>query len=703
MRKLQSSFLLCLITFCPVTARPADEFESRPHRSAIANALEARLYIKHETLRVVFPPSETIKAGDIVRFNNDGLPEEIASLPRSAYTSYSTHVVAEYQEMRSDPNLKLAKSLLDFENSSKVAATVTYFVDGLDVERFESSGVAQDETHPDHADAIKALSEEPRERPRAPAVDNALLNSTEAKTAFGHGAKLWLVTNVVRGRAIIDIDFRPQRPLNIRQKGDTYFVAEHPPTESTVRLVSHFPLTVAFQCEAVDFVPDPLNPTDFIGVQRTVSKLTPGDFGHWEKAPAAYGAPSKPVAHVVTVHYATDRAPSNWESYYHTFWAKSETGFCILATILLLIVGAALLLFRATRRYGIPLVLIAILVAVVLRILAGQSASARVEEDSKQGFVAYGGNDANRLEYGVVQVTVPIDRAIGSIPTPFSILTFHLPSDPSQHFTLADVKTSKDDEEFFSALKQRLNASTRKQAFIFVHGYNTTFKDAAFRTAQLWYDLAFEGAPILYSWPSQGAELDYPVDEQQAGRTTVRFESFLKDVVERSGAEQVHLIAHSMGNRVVSDSLESIGKQNSLVSRQGILKELVMAAPDVDPVKFKQQQLNYAARLVQRITLYASLNDIPLNYSRKIHGDSRLGIGGPSIFVDARVNSIDASKLRTDRDSHGYVMSNDIVLGDMHQLVVNGLAPSQRFGLIKRSATQNGHDLSCWEFRTRDR
>jgi esterase/lipase superfamily enzyme len=38
----------------------------------------------------------------------------------------------------------------------------------------------------------------------------------------------------------------------------------------------------------------------------------------------------------------------------------------------------------------------------------------------------------------------------------------------------------------------------------YMNGYNVTFADAARRTAQIAYDLRFEGDPAFFSWPSQG-------------------------------------------------------------------------------------------------------------------------------------------------------------------------------------------------------
>jgi hypothetical protein len=62
---------------------------------------------------------------------------------------------------------------------------------------------------------------------------------------------------------------------------------------------------------------------------------------------------------------------------------------------------------------------------------------------------------------------------------------------------------------FFKDLSASVSASPAKEAFVFVHGYNESFEDAAIRTAQLAYDFGFKGAPIFYSWPSEGRLLGY--------------------------------------------------------------------------------------------------------------------------------------------------------------------------------------------------
>ena len=50
------------------------------------------------------------------------------------------------------------------------------------------------------------------------------------------------------------------------------------------------------------------------------------------------------------------------------------------------------------------------------------------------------------------------------------------------------------DAAFYELLRQTVNQSARRELFVFIHGFNVSFEDAARRTAQIHYDLKFDGA-----------------------------------------------------------------------------------------------------------------------------------------------------------------------------------------------------------------
>lgn len=121
------------------------------------------------------------------------------------------------------------------------------------------------------------------------------------------------------------------------------------------------------------------------------------------------------------------------------------------------------------------------------------------------------GTTRGELSYGTCKESIPRDHRMGELEAP-SIWRLQFRKDPEKHVVLLDVSTRKR-ARYFQDLASRIAASARKQAFIFVHGYNVSFEDAARRTAQIAYDLGFDGAPMFYSWPSAGKALGYPSDE----------------------------------------------------------------------------------------------------------------------------------------------------------------------------------------------
>jgi esterase/lipase superfamily enzyme len=60
-----------------------------------------------------------------------------------------------------------------------------------------------------------------------------------------------------------------------------------------------------------------------------------------------------------------------------------------------------------------------------------------------------------------------------------------------------------DDKQIVAAAMGQIEVAKNypNQALIFVHGYNMSFDNAARRAAQIAYDINFDGATFLFSWP----------------------------------------------------------------------------------------------------------------------------------------------------------------------------------------------------------
>jgi esterase/lipase superfamily enzyme len=94
-------------------------------------------------------------------------------------------------------------------------------------------------------------------------------------------------------------------------------------------------------------------------------------------------------------------------------------------------------------------------------------------------------------------------------------------------------------ERWFANLSASIANARTKQAFVFIHGYNTSFSEASRRTAQIKYDLGFVGPAILFSWPSHATESLYLGDEANAEWSVPMLAKFLVYLRRRTGATTI--------------------------------------------------------------------------------------------------------------------------------------------------------------------
>lgn len=299
--------------------------------------------------------------------------------------------------------------------------------------------------------------------------------------------------------------------------------------------------------------------------------------------------------------------------------------------------------------------------------------------------------DRGDFSYGVCKVSIPKGHKVGELEAP-SLLKFEFVEDPALHVVLLDIER-KDANTYFQELSHEINNSNGKQAFIFVHGYNVSFEAAARRTAQMAYDLRFEGAPIFYSWPSAGTIAGYPQDEGNIEWTVPNLRNFLKDVIEKTQAESIHLVAHSMGNRALTRVLtEANDYLNS--DQLSVIKKIILTAPDIDADIFKRDIVPKINAYNSDVTLYVSSKDKALEASKKIKGYNRAGDSEEGIVLVDGVETIDASEVSTGFLAHSYFSEEVTVLEDIRQLISNGLSAQSRTGLEKVIEESSG--MAYW-------
>lgn len=281
-------------------------------------------------------------------------------------------------------------------------------------------------------------------------------------------------------------------------------------------------------------------------------------------------------------------------------------------------------------------------------------------------------SEAGALHLGECRISIPKIHRTGRLERP-SIFRLEVREDPEKHIILNHT-LSLDEQAFLDRVRARIALSPSRDAFLFVHGYNVSFASAARRTGQMAFDLHFAGAPIFYSWPSQGHGDDYLKDETNIAWSTPHFQRFLTLLAHQTGVQRLHLIAHSMGNRAVCDALRSLTLDPNTSLH---LTHLVLAAPDIDAATFAELAATLG-RLSTRITLYQSSNDKALQVSRQLHGNPR---AGEPILVLPGLDTIDASAIDTDFLGHSYFSDNWPLLSDIFNLLSTDAAPASRFGL----------------------
>ncbi len=261
----------------------------------------------------------------------------------------------------------------------------------------------------------------------------------------------------------------------------------------------------------------------------------------------------------------------------------------------------------------------------------------------------------------------------------FKVKLYEEKEDPAKHFTVQEIGALTE-EQLLALVKQRLakSAAFKNHAFVFVHGFNTSFDNALYRTAQIAYDLKFDGAPFVYSWPSGGKVASYTYDRASAEAAEPHLAAFLDLVVKKSGAKSISLIAHSMGNEILLRVLE---RARPVAPPGVVISQVILAAPDVDRDKFAniaKQITNFA----KGVTLYAASNDRALGYSARFWGGvPRAGdvpASGPMIVKG--VDTIDVTAVSTDALglNHSGYAENPELLNDVKALIQNGVRPPDK-------------------------
>jgi esterase/lipase superfamily enzyme len=300
----------------------------------------------------------------------------------------------------------------------------------------------------------------------------------------------------------------------------------------------------------------------------------------------------------------------------------------------------------------------------------------------------------DRITLGRVDVYVPEAHRFGETGNAFwkRLLRFDLRDDRLRLQRLESRSRDAFFSEIHRAMQDARENGETPHALVYLHGFNTTFEHAAIRAAQIGYDLKVPGATAFFSWPSRGSVMAYPADEASIEASERLITDFLVDFAASCGAERVHIIAHSMGNRGLLRALQRIA---AAAQPRGKLKfdQVFLAAPDVDRDLFLDLARHYPEH-AERTTLYASDADLAVHMSAGLHDAPRAGYYVP-YTVAPGIDTVAVPDFDVDLLGHGYFAQAEALLHDIHDLMRHNEAPSKR-----QRITPAVHEGTCfWRLR----
>lgn len=343
----------------------------------------------------------------------------------------------------------------------------------------------------------------------------------------------------------------------------------------------------------------------------------------------------------------------------------------------------------------------------------------RTDLDYRYGETFSTNSDVSRLSRGVALVRIPPERLRGTIKMSGYIMASvysgrdegkrrrewmpHVNYNPNTMFSF-DRIDRLDADAFKARLMQSMQASQTKTAILYVHGYNNSFREAAFRAAQIAYDLAmpdFDVVPLMFSWPSRPHGLvgvTYPEAQRRTERAADDLVSFLDEIAASTDIRTVHIIAHSMGGQVLVQAMQKMAKRDHMdvaaVLPSDKFRQIVFAAADVTP-RFFNEVITPAVTRQHTVTSYITSKDNVLRISKVPNWrtqERRVGNSFNAASLVGCIDTVDVGDFATGSLAHSAWAESPRIIDDLRLLLRFEAEPKVR-GLRARPLTRS----TIWE------
>ena len=231
------------------------------------------------------------------------------------------------------------------------------------------------------------------------------------------------------------------------------------------------------------------------------------------------------------------------------------------------------------------------------------------------GNADFSGERSGVMQFSAYQVSIPPRHETGEIEWPRN------KADPRKHFAVAATEPLSG----LPMLQARVNSDlaslppSEREVTLFVHGYNTDFSEALYRAAQIKHDFDMKAPMTLFSWPSAGNPGLYMYDRDSVKASRDDLVKVIRALAS-SKADQITLVAHSLGTELLMESL----RQAALTNKGRLpakLKTVILISPDIDMDVFNNQ-LAAIKTLPKDFVIVVSARDRALQLSSFLAGDT---------------------------------------------------------------------------------
>lgn len=249
----------------------------------------------------------------------------------------------------------------------------------------------------------------------------------------------------------------------------------------------------------------------------------------------------------------------------------------------------------------------------------------------------FGAARATKVNYGVIDVSIPSTHAAGQIEWSRG------KADAARHFAIVDLTVL----EGVSQFKVHLNAEPPSPfgvTNVYVHGFNTSLHEAVFRLAQIKHDFADPSPSVVFAWPSAARARAYVYDRDSVLFARDDLVRLLRGLSVGANGK-IAITGHSMGAQLTMEALRqiAISRDRHLLSK---IEGVILVSPDIDPDVFRRQ-VEAIGALPDEFYIFVAKQDLVLRLSGLLTGRKRVGRINTAKDVEGLdVTVIDFSALR---------------------------------------------------------